>query len=230
MGTRRAPIPKETETAVLLLSRRRCAFCFGLDNDVTQKDGQLAHISRKPNDHRQENLAFLCLTHHDEYDSTRSQSKGLTPGELRKYVAKLYAYFDSQLMPKAKPSDGLFAEYKGLVQPRWHHIYEKALSLATGPHRTLESVLMTLESPKTIAEISSRLIPPDNLEWSTAIVEGAVAEGYMAESKSTPGLFESTPLVRVLMEALEDIPDGVKDAAGRKVWVPSDWTPPSMTR
>jgi hypothetical protein len=61
MGIERVPIPKETETSVLLLSRRRCAFCFGLDNDVTRKEGQLAHINRKPNDNRQENLAFLCL-------------------------------------------------------------------------------------------------------------------------------------------------------------------------
>ena len=230
MGAQRAPIPKEAETAVLLLSRRRCAFCFGLDNEVTRKDGQLAHINRKPNDNRQENLAFLCLPHHDEYDTTRSQSKGLTPGELRKYVAALYAYFDSQVTPKPESSDGLFAEYRNLVQPRWHYIYEKALSLATGPHRTLESVLMTLESPKTIAEISSHLIPPDNLKWSTAIVEGEVVEGYLAESKSTPGSYEATALTRVLMEALEDIPDAVKDAAGRKVWVPGDWTPPSKTR
>jgi hypothetical protein len=230
VAAQRAPIPKETETAVLLLSRRRCAFCFGLDSDVTQKNGQLAHINRRPNDNRQENLAFLCLPHHDEYDTTRSQSKGLTPGELRKYVATLYAYFDSQVTPKPERSDDLFAEYRNLVQPRWRYIYEKALNLATGPHRTLESVLMTLESPKTIAEISRHLIPPDNLEWSTAIVEGAVAEGYLVESKNTPGLYEATPLTRVLMEALEEIPDAVKDAAGRKVWEPSDWLPPSKTR
>jgi hypothetical protein len=145
-------------------------------------------------------------------------------------VAKLYAYFDSQVTPKPEPPGGLFAEYKGLIQPRWHYIYEKALSLATGPHRTLEAVLMTLESPKTIAEISGRLIPPDSLEWSTAIVQGAVSEGYLSESKRTPGSFEATTLTKVLMEALEDIPDSVKDAAGRKVWVPSDWTPPNKTR
>jgi hypothetical protein len=213
MAVKRTPVPKETETVVLLLSRRRCAFCFGLDNDVTRKEGQLAHINRERNDNRQENLAFLCLPHHDEYDTKRSQSKGLTPGELRQYVAKLYAYFDSQVTPRPEPSESLFAEYQSMVQPRWHYVYEKALALATGPHRTLEAVLMTLESPKTIAEISSRLIPPDNLEWSTAIVEGAVAEGYLAESKSTPGLYEATTLTRVLMEALEDIPEAVKDAA-----------------
>ena len=128
MGIQRAPIPKETETAVLLLSRRRCALCFGLVDDVARKVGQLAHINRKPNDNRQDNLAFLCLPHHDEYDTKRSQSKGLTPGELRNYVAKLYAYFVSQLTATAEPSDSLFAEYQSLVPPRWRHIYEKALA------------------------------------------------------------------------------------------------------
>ena len=85
---------------------------------------------------------------------------------------------------------------------------------------------MTLESPKTIAEISSRLIPPDDLEWSTAIVLGAVARGYLAESKHTLGSYEATTLTRVLMEALDDIPEAVKDDAGRKVWMPAGWSPP----
>jgi hypothetical protein len=222
VGIQRVPIAKETQTAVLLLSRRRCAFCFGLENDLTKKEGQLAHINRKPNDNRQENLAFLCLSHHDEYDTKRSQSKGLTPSELRKYVTKLYARFNAAVTTNVPPSEGLFAEYQNLVQPRWHYIYDKALTLATGPHRTLEAVLMALESPKTIAEISDRLIPPGNAEWAEAIVEGAVAEGYLSESKSTRGLYEATTLTRVLMEALEDIPDAVKEAAGRKVWRPND--------
>jgi hypothetical protein len=222
MGVKRVPIPKETQTAVLLLSRRRCAFCFGLEDDLTRKDGQLAHINRKPNDNRQENLAFLCLSHHDEYDTKRSQSKGLSPGELHKYVTKLYARFDATVTTNVSSSDGLFGEYQDLVQPRWRYVYEKALTLATGPHRTLEAVLMALESPKTMEEISSRLIPPDNAEWTAAIVDGAVAEGYLCESKTTPGVYEATTLTRVLMEALEEIPDAVKEAAGRKVWRPND--------
>lgn len=45
-------------------------------------------------------------------------------------------------------------------------------------------------------------------------------EGYLAESKSPPGMYEATTLTRVLVEALEDIPDAVKEAAGRKIWMP----------
>jgi len=93
---------------------------------LRKKRGQLAHINRKRNDNRQENLPFLCLPHHDEYDTKRSQSKGLTPGELRKYVTKLYVYFDSQVPKNTEPAGGLFAEYQSLVQPRWHYVYEKS--------------------------------------------------------------------------------------------------------
>ena len=51
--------------------------------------GQIAHINGKRDDNREENLAYLCLDHHDEYDGTTSQSKGLTPGELRYYKSRL---------------------------------------------------------------------------------------------------------------------------------------------
>jgi hypothetical protein len=36
-----------------------------------------------------ENLAWLCLEHHDAYDSRTSQSKGMTEGELRRYRDEL---------------------------------------------------------------------------------------------------------------------------------------------
>jgi hypothetical protein len=37
-----------------------------------------------------ENLVWLCLEHHDEFDSHTSQSKGLTPEEVRAYRDRLY--------------------------------------------------------------------------------------------------------------------------------------------
>ncbi len=36
------------------------------------------------------NLVFLCLDHHDEFDSRPSQSKGFTIGEVKKYRDRLY--------------------------------------------------------------------------------------------------------------------------------------------
>ncbi len=85
----------ETETEVLVASRRRCALCFGLFGDLDQKRGQLAHVDRNPSNSVRDNLCYLCLAHHDEYDSRTSQSKRFTPSELLRYRDSLYAYIAS---------------------------------------------------------------------------------------------------------------------------------------
>ncbi|MBF6612279.1 MAG: hypothetical protein IVW55_04045 [Chloroflexi bacterium] len=57
-------------------------------------------MDRNPTNNDPDNLAVLCLPHHDEYDSKRSQSKGLTEGELKKHRGNLYeivAKKDSEL-------------------------------------------------------------------------------------------------------------------------------------
>ena len=85
----RSKIPLETETEVLLRSRRRCALCFGLTRDTSIKRGQIAHLDRDRSNNKIENLAFLCLDHHDQYDSRTSQSKGLKITEVQYYRAEL---------------------------------------------------------------------------------------------------------------------------------------------
>jgi hypothetical protein len=86
----RKKVPREGEAKVLVRSRRRCALCFGLQGDLNDKKGQIAHVDRDPANADVENLAFLCMDHHDQYDSKTSQSKGITPDELRAYREKLY--------------------------------------------------------------------------------------------------------------------------------------------
>lgn len=86
----RPTIKDEILTAVLVSSRRRCCLCFGLNRDLAPKAGQIAHLNQKRNDNREDNLVFLCLQHHDAYDSRTSQSKGLTVGEVRAYRNELY--------------------------------------------------------------------------------------------------------------------------------------------
>lgn len=87
----RKSISPDIQERILCESRRRCAFCFGLNNDLNRKKGQIAHIDRNSSNSSEENLAFLCLEHHDEYDSKPSQSKGLTPRELTQYQKELIA-------------------------------------------------------------------------------------------------------------------------------------------
>lgn len=93
----RKSTPKDTETEVLIVSARRCCICFGLSGDFNEKPGQIAHLDKDPSNSSFDNLAWLCLTHHDKYDSTTSQSKGLTIGEIKRYRALLYKRVGDEL-------------------------------------------------------------------------------------------------------------------------------------
>src|SRR4051812_6867752 len=86
----RAAISKEIETAVLTASRRKCCLCYYLDGRQEKRKGQIAHINHDRSDPTFENLVWLCLEHHDEFDSNTSQSKGITPEEVKKYRDRLH--------------------------------------------------------------------------------------------------------------------------------------------
>lgn len=83
-------MPSDVEATVLVMCRRRCCICFGLNRDTGLKTGQIAHLDRNPANAGMDNLAFLCLTHHDEYDSKTSQRKGLTTNEVRRFRIELH--------------------------------------------------------------------------------------------------------------------------------------------
>lgn len=87
----RRKVPDSVQASVLLAARRRCCLCVFLDERDEVRKGQIAHINRNSSDFRFENLVWLCLDHHDEYDSRTSQSKGLTRYEVEAYRDKLYA-------------------------------------------------------------------------------------------------------------------------------------------
>jgi hypothetical protein len=88
---KRPKTPDSTANAVLLASRRKCAVCFGLYQDLTVKSGQIAHIDRDPRNNDQDNLVYLCLDHHDDYDRPASQSKRIQAGELKAFRDELVA-------------------------------------------------------------------------------------------------------------------------------------------
>lgn len=54
------------------------------------KSGQIAHLDRDSANNSEANLAFLCFDHHDEYDSTSSQRKNFTVGEVKEFREELY--------------------------------------------------------------------------------------------------------------------------------------------
>ncbi|MGE4068690.1 MAG: hypothetical protein AB7H88_18090 [Vicinamibacterales bacterium] len=87
----RAIISAETQTAVLTACRRRCAVCFGLNRSTSIVSGQIAHLDQNSGNPSLDNLVFLCLEHHDQFDSRTSQSKGLTAAEVRLFRDELIA-------------------------------------------------------------------------------------------------------------------------------------------
>jgi hypothetical protein len=87
----RPKIPDRIQSQLFDQSRRRCAICYALDGDLSEKSGQIAHLDHQPTNNTVANLCFLCLNHHDRYDSRTSQSKGLSEHEVKGYRDKLYA-------------------------------------------------------------------------------------------------------------------------------------------
>lgn len=88
---KRKKVPPSVEAEVLIESRRRCCLCFFLRGDPDEKNGQIAHLDHDSSNNEKENLAYLCLEHHDAYDSKSSQSKGLTIQEVKHARQELYS-------------------------------------------------------------------------------------------------------------------------------------------
>lgn len=86
----RKKISSESQAKVLTESRRRCCICYVLNNDDTEKLGQIAHLDKNPANNAISNLAFLCFEHHDRYDGSTSQSKNYTKQEVIIYRERLY--------------------------------------------------------------------------------------------------------------------------------------------
>ena len=96
---RRTKIPPEILADVLATCRRRCCTCYALHQDDKEKKGQIAHLDHDPSNHDLDNLAFLCLAHHDDYDSQTSQSKGLSINEVKRYRTELSAFVAERMPP-----------------------------------------------------------------------------------------------------------------------------------
>jgi hypothetical protein len=86
------PFSDAVQVSVVTKCKRRCALCFGLDNDYAEKRGQLAHIDRDGQNTAESNAAYLCSLHHDLYDATSLQTKGYMPGELKSHQETLWAF------------------------------------------------------------------------------------------------------------------------------------------
>jgi hypothetical protein len=91
MATRRKKIPSSVEQDVLFKSKRRCALCFHLLGKSSPQIGQIASLDVSAGNASEDNLVFLCLDHHAQYDSRWTRGKNFTVQEVRAARSKLYA-------------------------------------------------------------------------------------------------------------------------------------------
>ena len=88
--TQRTAVPDKVATELLHLSLRRCCLCYYLKNVREDVDGQIAHLDRNPSNSSLDNLVWLCLSHHDDYDTKRSLTRNLSVSEVELYRDRLH--------------------------------------------------------------------------------------------------------------------------------------------
>jgi hypothetical protein len=136
----RRSIPEQTQTSVLVMSKRRCCVCYHLRNDDTQKEGQIAHVDGDNSNAALSNLAWLCAEHHDALDSSRSQLKGLSKGEVLFARERLHEHLGTTsdrtevniFIERGEASDELLAKFYIDVQMLARAIDSDGLRLVIG--------------------------------------------------------------------------------------------------
>jgi hypothetical protein len=98
------------------------------------KKGQIAHIDRDSTNNTLSNLAYLCLEHHEEYDSRSRQAKGLTPDELRNYRDELHSSIQVEW---SKPAPFALPPLDPLAAIAGHYVFQ-------GPNMSAELQLAHL--------------------------------------------------------------------------------------
>lgn len=106
----RKSLPSSIEREVLTQSARRCCICFSLYQKIDVIKGQIAHLDHDNTNNKLDNLAFLCLNCHDDYDSKTSQSKGLTQQEVKRYRQLLYQEITNLRNRRRTQGEGLITD------------------------------------------------------------------------------------------------------------------------
>jgi hypothetical protein len=128
---------RKIEERVFIASRRRCCLCVFLNDRNDVRQGQIAHLNRDRSDSRFENLVFLCLEHHNDYDTRTHQSKGFSLGEVRQYRERLYRKYPNEADAAPTPH----VELKPLAKIAQHRPPARYLQNQLGAHQNLGSFL-----------------------------------------------------------------------------------------
>lgn len=139
----RKKISPELVADITTASRRRCCICFALKRDDAEKKGQIAHLDQDSSNNSPDNLAFLCLDHHDQYDSRPSQAKGLTIEEVKRYRTELLAFVARNL--PASDTEIVNILTNALDRPAFRTPFRQESSL----ERFREAIVETIETLNT---------------------------------------------------------------------------------
>ncbi len=172
----RKTIPDATQVSIFLKSRRRCCLCLGLKGEDVVKKGQLAHLDGKNENFAEDNLAFLCLEHHDEYDSIPRLSKGLREHEVRRWRDELYKRTAAQFA--GSPATDLAKRFSCHA-----HSIINALSHSDNPfvgiHEELDGLAHAAESLGIPTPIEIETVPyPDGVEPHNPFLKSCLEGRY----------------------------------------------------
>ena len=139
---RRKSIPDAVEAEVLDKCARRCCICFRIDYDFGVKLGQIAHLDRNPSNNHESNLAYLCLDHHSQFDSTTRQHKNYSVQEVKAARRALYEEVKGRrrLTPGTRWTIILDGEFEDFDRTRVQAMAEHLRRLLRDPHLTIESI------------------------------------------------------------------------------------------
>jgi hypothetical protein len=163
---RRTTISPDVIADILVTSRRRCCICFALAHDSAEKKGQVTHLDRDASNSSAENLVFLCLNHHDQYDSHTSQSKGLSIVEVKRYRAQLERFVAKSL--PLSDADIARALLAGLDRPAFRTPFHQESSLP----RFKAAIAETIATINTGKTPSGTQLPAKNEVRDPTIREG----------------------------------------------------------
>ncbi|NOQ13392.1 MAG: hypothetical protein GQ583_02770, partial [Methyloprofundus sp.] len=203
----RKQVSLDIQTEILLRSKRRCCLCFGLNMDFAEKKGQIAHLDKNRNNNLPSNLVFLCLEHHDNYDSSSSQSKGLLAKEVLEYQKQLVNHIEHVVVSKLLVDEANYTKVE----------MEEALIFHIGSHRTKSVVLLLNNSKMLLKEINAQ-VPPFDLEWTEIILKSVVYSGWVRSCPTEFGYYELTLNGKRMLQVLEQLPKKLKETAWNEIW------------
>src|SRR5262249_21288075 len=120
MPKRRTKVPDSVVARVMFASDLRCCVCYA-------KGHQLHHLDGDPNNHEYDNLAYLCLDHHDEATRTGGLSRKLSSATIVTFRADWYTKVEHrrEADTHVHPGEGQLA----ISDERFHELMLEALQV-----------------------------------------------------------------------------------------------------